>query len=116
MSFTRRRCAGVEAGERLVEHQQLRLVDQGAGEDGFLLHAAREGLAAIIAVVPQAEKFEQAFGIGAGGGGIDAPEAGDEFEIFPRGELVIEQGLVRQPGDGLLGGERIAAGVGSEDA
>src|SRR5216683_4762560 len=33
---------GVEGAERLVEHQQLRLVDQRAAEVGALLHAARE--------------------------------------------------------------------------
>ena len=33
---------GVERAERLVEHQQLGLVDQGAAEVGALLHAARE--------------------------------------------------------------------------
>src|SRR3954467_12388462 len=33
---------GLERAERLVEHQQIRLVDQRAAERGALLHAAGE--------------------------------------------------------------------------
>src|SRR5690606_20124893 len=39
----------------------------------------------------------------------DAPETGDEFEIFPSRQLVVEQRLVRQPCDEALGGDRVGA-------
>ena len=55
------------------------------------------------------------FGALFGDGGVDAPETGDEFEVFPGGELVVEQRLVREPGDELFGGEGIGAGVDAED-
>ena len=82
----------------------------------LLIHAARECLTAIVAVVPQAEQAQQLFRALCGSRGVDAPEASDEFEIFPRGQLVVEQRLVRQPGDMLLGGGWIAAGVDAKDA
>ena len=42
---------GVERAERLVEHQQLRLVDERAAERGALLHAAGE-LPGILVALP----------------------------------------------------------------
>jgi hypothetical protein len=44
---------------------------------------------------------------GFGGRRIDAPEAGDEFEIFQRRQLVINHRLVRHPRRDLLGGDGI---------
>ena len=39
--------------------------------------------------------------------GIDAPEAGDESEIFQRRQLVVDHRLVGNPGHDLLGGDRV---------
>ena len=46
---------------------------------------------------------------------LDAPKAGDEFEIFERRELVVDHRLVRQPGGDLLGGDRIGERVDAAD-
>ncbi len=46
---------------------------------------------------------------------LDAPEPGDEFEIFERRELVVDHRLVRQPGGDLLGGDRTAERVDAVD-
>ena len=43
---------GVEAGQRLVEHQEPRLMDERAGERQLLPHAARKSLAAIAPMRP----------------------------------------------------------------
>ena len=42
--------AGIEAGERLVEDDELGLVHQRAGQRHFLAHAFREAFAAFIGV------------------------------------------------------------------
>src|SRR5262249_40899867 len=44
----------------------------------------------------------------------NTPKPGDEFEKLPRGELVIERGLIRQPRDHLLRATRIGAGINAE--
>ena len=44
------RRGGVEAGQRLVEHQQLGVVDQRPGERRLLPHALGEALAALAAL------------------------------------------------------------------
>ena len=105
----------VEAGQRLVEHQEFWVVDQRAGQRHLLLHAARKTLAAGAGVVGEAERRQKLVGARLGDFRRHAPEAGDEFEIFDRGKLVIEHGLVRQPGGHALGGDRVAQGVDPED-
>ena len=44
---------GVEAGQRLVEHQEPRLMDERAGERQLLPHAARKSFAAIAPMRPK---------------------------------------------------------------
>ena len=45
---------------------------------------------------------------------LDAPETGDELEIFQRRELVVDHRLVRHPGHDALGGDRIVERVDAE--
>ena len=56
----RTRADRVEAAERLVENQQIRLVDDGREELHLLLHALRELLAPLAFAVAQAHAFEAA--------------------------------------------------------
>ncbi len=49
-----------------------------------------------------------------GDGGIDAPQPGDEFEIFERRELVVDHRLVGDPRHDLLGRDRIGERVDAE--
>src|SRR5580698_5982151 len=46
---------GVEAGQRLVKHQQPWLVNERARQRDFLFHAARKALAALASMLPKAE-------------------------------------------------------------
>ena len=90
-------------------------MDQRAGERHLLLHAARETLAALAGVAFEAEHAEQFVGALFGDARRHAPQARDEFEIFDRGQLVVEHRLVRQPGGDALGANRVAQGVDAED-
>ena len=47
---------------------------------------------------------------------IEAPQAGDEFEIFVGRELVVDHRLVRDPRDDALGLDRIAQRIDAADA
>jgi hypothetical protein len=46
--------------------------------------------------------------------GLDAPKPGDEFEIFQRGQLVVDHRLVRYPRRDLLRGDRVVERVDPE--
>ena len=56
--------AGVEPGQRLVEDDEARVVHERAGERDLLPHAAREALAALMRVRPEAEPVDQLLGRG----------------------------------------------------
>ena len=97
----------VEAGQRFVENDQPGVVDQCACQRDFLAHALGKAFTAFVQMRFQAERHQQLMRGGLRDRGIDAPEAGDEFEIFQRRQLVINHRLVRHPGHHLLGGDRI---------
>ena len=109
------RGAGVEAGQRLVEDDQARVVDQRAGQRHLLAHAAREALAALVGVRSEAQPVDQLGGGRGGLGPIDAPQAGDEFEILERRQLVVDHRLVGEPRHQPLGGDRIGQRVDAVD-
>jgi hypothetical protein len=62
----------------------------------------------------EAKRGQEVVRRGLRNGGIDAPEAGDEFEIFQRRQLVINHRLVRDPRHHLLGGDGIRERVNAE--
>ena len=108
ISFTRREEAASSPVKGSSRSRNLRLVDQRAGEHGFLLHAARKPLAALVPVRPQAERFQQFLGAALSRSlGRHAPQAGDEFQIFHRAQPVVEQRLVGQPGHDGFGRQRV---------
>ena len=51
--------AGVEAGQRLVEDDELGIVDEGAGEGDLLQHALGEAAAALVGVRGEAEPADE---------------------------------------------------------
>ena len=116
----------VEAGQRFVQDDQFGIVNQRAGQRDLLAHALGESLAAFVQMRLQPERRQKLLRRGAGNRGIDAPEAGDEFEIFQRRQLVVDHRLVGNPCHDLLGGDGIGecvdaqngdrAGVGPQQA
>src|SRR6266852_6703943 len=91
------RRAGVEPGQRLVEDDQPGLVHQRAGERHLLPHALGERLTAFMAVRAEAEPVDKVARARLGGRGVDAPQAGDEFEILEGRQLVVDHRLVGEP-------------------
>jgi hypothetical protein len=69
----------------------------------------------LIGMGREAEEIEQSGGVSAGAVGIDLPEAGDEIEIFERGQAVVDHGFVGDPGKQALGGDGIARHVLAEN-
>jgi len=105
----------IEAGERLVQDDQARVMHQRAGQRHLLAHALGKSLAALVQMRLQPERHQELLRGAFGNPGIDAPEAGDEFEIFQRRQLVVDHRLVGDPGHDLPGGDGIAQGIDAED-
>ena len=97
----------VEAGEGFIEDDQAGVVDQRAGQRHLLAHAFRKSFAAFVQMRLKPERHQEILRGGFGNRSIDAPEAGNEFEIFQWRQLVINHRLVRHPRHDLLGGDGI---------
>ena len=91
------------------------IVDQRAGQRHLLAHALGKSLAAFVQMRLEAERHQKLLRRGCGNRGIDAPEAGDEFEIFQRRQLVVDHRLVGDPGHDLLGGDGIGERVDAQN-
>ena len=87
----------VERAVRLVEDEQLGLVQERAAEREPLEHAARERLGALVARVPEAEALEQHPDPLAALG--HAVEPAVEVEVLERGQLPVDERLVAEEAD-----------------
>src|SRR6266513_5984799 len=77
----------VDARRRLVQDQQLRLMDQGAGELEPALHAPRELGRTTAAGVPQVEELERLPGPPATPPREQPEQAGEEIDVLRRRQL-----------------------------
>ncbi len=111
--------ARVEAGRRLVEEQDLRVVDEGVGEAQPLLHAARERLDVVVALVGEVHQLEQVADHPSPRGGRQAVAAREEVQVLPDLHVVVDPedvrhepedapDLVRVPCHGPAGDLRVA--------
>src|SRR6058998_1301421 len=97
LPLEQRRAVGVERLERLVEEQQLRLVQQRAAEREPLEHPARERPRAVVADLPEPEALEEhADPLAA----LRNPvEPAEEVQVLDRRQLAIHEWLVREEAD-----------------
>ena len=96
---------GIEAGERLVEHEQLGIVHHRRGQLHALLVAERELLDAISGAVAQAEAIDPALGRGHRRGGPDAVQPGEVHELVAHAHLRVQPALLRHVAEPRTGFE-----------
>ena len=96
----------IQAAERLVEDQQIRLVDDGGQKLHLLLHALRELLAALPLAVAEADAFEAAPDAARQIGFADALEPAQVGEERADAHLPVDAALLGQVADPVLGVER----------
>ena len=86
----------IERAERLVEHQQIRLVDQRAAERGALLHAAGELPGKLVALAAEADRGEQRLGARDVFGLVAADAAAVRLDDLERQQQVFQRGAPGQ--------------------
>jgi hypothetical protein len=97
----------VHARRRLVQHHQLGLMDEGAGERQLLLHAAREAFGQPLAERSQARHLEQLL---AAWPEVSHPvDLGEELDVLVDGQVAIKREPLRQVAH-ALGDEAVLAG------
>ena len=105
------RAWGIEAHGRLVEKEDLRLVDQGSGDHQPLLLAPGQLVYLGFGPVGEAHALQQLPGPGQGGGPGN-PEVGRvEEQVLDRGELEVRVRALGNDPDPPLDPDRIAAHV-----
>ena len=88
-------CLRVEAGCGLVEEEQLRLVDQGAGDRQPPLHAARQWLDLVVLALGELGKVEELVGATAALVSRQAEVAAVQDEVLADGQLRVKRVLLR---------------------
>ena len=108
---------GVEAGQRLVEDQQLR--DRGSARRRAPPSAscrAKSLRSAASRWSHRSSTAQQFLGAGARRAPAARPRGRRRIRDIRAGQLVVEHRLVGQPGDDALGGDRVGQRVDAEDA
>ena len=91
---------GVHAGGRLIQQQQLWLVEHACGECQALLPSARQGSGQLVGATGQADGFDGLLDRFPSVG--DPVDACDEVEVFPDGEILVVAEALGHVADMLL--------------
>ena len=98
----------IDSGGRLVEDQQVGVVDQRAAQTELLLHPARELHRGTIPEGSEAGGLQQGFDADAAFGAALAEQAGEEFDVLPHRQRRVE---VLAQTLGHIGDSRLDAGA-----
>ena len=88
---------GVEAGRRLVEEEDLGLVDERQGQREALPLAAGEGVEGTVGFLAQGEAVDELIDVGPG-----AVEGAEQPQGLARRDLVLQRGGLQRDADPLL--------------
>jgi len=80
----------IEAGERLVEDEQARVMEQRGGDENALLHALGVSRDGGVAPGTKREQSEQAIGFGLEQGLVKAAEATYQLQVLETGEMGVD--------------------------
>ena len=114
-SHRARRPWGSSPGRGLVEEQDGRTVEDGAGHHEPLGHAAREGVDRRLGEPGELELLEQLVGRLFRLALADAEQAAVEVEVLPTGQLAVEGVLLGHHADHLLGQRGVGHDVDATD-
>jgi hypothetical protein len=105
----------VEPYHGLVHDDHLGPVHQRAGDDELLPHAVAVGLGQLILPAGELEQLQQLVDTPLDRGSLLAIQGGREAEKLTTGQLVVDEGPIRNEAEASLGLERPAQDVDSAD-
>ncbi len=99
----------IDAGRRLVEHDQVRLVDERAGQRQLLLHAARQPIGQPRAERRELRQLEQS--VAARRVVVHAVDLGEERDVLVDAQIAVEAEALREvadrTGEAAMVGDRV---------
>ena len=105
----------VDRGRRLVEDQDVGILDQGIGDAEPLEHPSRIGLRRVVASGGQADLLKNLVDRGLRQLPLDSVQLGGVPEVLAPREIAVEPDTVRQVADPALDLERLAQRVEAGD-
>src|SRR6187401_2987744 len=106
----------VDGRRRLVEDEDLRILDEGIGDAEPLEHAPRVGIGGMVGRVRQAHLLEELDDPRRRLRRVEAVQARRVVEVLAAGEPAVKSDAVRQVADPTLHLERVARRVEADDA
>jgi hypothetical protein len=106
----------IDRGRRLVEDQDVRILDQGVGDAEALKHAARVRLGEVIAAGGEPDLVEDLVDRRLCLGARDPVERRGVAQVLAAGQVAVEADGVRQVADAPLDLERPAGRIQPDDA
>src|SRR4029077_21100062 len=94
------RAGGIDAGSRLIKHDQLRLVDQRLSETNPLQHSFRVSAQSLVARIREADELEQIADAAFQPGTVHPAKFAKKSERLFAGEKFIEIRVLRQEANG----------------
>src|SRR5450759_1427852 len=101
----------VQARGRLVQEDEARPVKQRAQHRELLLHAAAPRAHELAAPLPQPDAFKQLLDAGLALRLGDVPDPGEELEVLPGGEPLVQAAVLHEGARGRADGGRAGADV-----
>jgi len=89
----------IEAGSRLVEHQDSWAGNERTCNGESTLHATRERLHLVLRAIAELEEFKQFIGPGRNAGAIHAEEATEDEQVLAHGQLHVQRLLLMYNAD-----------------
>ena len=108
--------ADVESGRRLVEQDDVRVVQQPGRDQDLLPHAFRIGREPCMPVVVDSEEAEKPLDLLGEHVGLDLAEPSDEREVFGTGQVGVQVGCLRHVPDAPPVAEDVAMDALAVDA
>ena len=106
---------GVEAGSRLVQEQDCRVVDQGARQADPLLQTSRQGVDELVLAFGQADEREQVIHDRLSPSLLLPVARRVEVEVFADGQLVVHAEEIRHVADARVHFFPVPGHVGAVD-
>ena len=106
----------VDRRRRLVEDQDVGILDQRVGDAEALEHAARVRVDAVVGAIGHADLLEDLVDLRLRIGPRDAVQASRVAQVLAPGHAVVEADAVRQVADAALHLERVPGRIEADDA
>jgi hypothetical protein len=101
----------IETGERLIENEELGVVNERSGDEDALAHSLGVGRDGRVLPRLKVEQTEEAFGFPLNDRFLETAEAAHELEVFEAREVSVKVGFFRDVAEDAAKGDHIVVNI-----